>query len=133
MNLWGKVKGDLQKGLEEGITYVREGASVVMKKAEELTEEGKKRYRLYDLKTKVQREITELGGRVYELSAKVGNPMLDSKVKAIKARIKKLEAEIMKLEGIPKAGGTKTTTRKRLTKKPAKKVSKQSAAPAKTE
>ncbi|HET6515037.1 MAG TPA: hypothetical protein VFG09_07750 [Thermodesulfovibrionales bacterium] len=111
MNFWEKVKKDLQKGLEEGITYVVEGASIVKKKAEELTEEGKRRYRLYELKTKVQQEIAELGGKVYELSGKVRNPMLDSKVKAIKARIKKLELEIIKLEGIPKSTVRKTTSR----------------------
>jgi len=119
MDLWKKVKEDLQKGIEEGITYVREGASVVMKKAEELTEEGKRRYKLYDLKTKVQHEITELGGRVYELSSKVRNPILDSKVKAIKARIKKLEAEIMILEGTPKVRPRKKVAKKRPEKKQA--------------
>lgn len=125
MDFWGKIKGDLQKGLEEGITYVKEGASVVMKKAEELTEEGKKRYRLYELKTKVQQEISELGGKVYELSGKVRNPMLDTKVKAIKARIKKLELEIMKLEGKTKAVQRKTSSRK----KPVRKAQGRSASP----
>jgi hypothetical protein len=120
MNFWGKVKEDLQKGLEEGITYVKEGASVVMKKAEELTEEGKRRYRLYELKTKVQQEIAELGGKVYELSGKVRNPMLDSKVKAIKARIKKLETEIMKSEGSPKTNLRKTASRSKAARKVAK-------------
>ena len=120
MNLWEKVKEDLQKGFGEGIIYVREGAAVVKKKAEELTGEGKRRYRLYELKTKVQKEISELGGKVYDLSGKVRNPMLDTKVKAIKARIKKLELEIVKLEGIPKSKTKKTSSRR----KPAKKVSK---------
>jgi hypothetical protein len=120
MNFWEKVKEDLQKGLEEGITYVKEGASVVMKKAEELTEEGKRRYRLYELKTKVQQEIAELGGKVYELSGKVRNPMLDSKVKAIKARIKKLETEIMKSEGSPKTNLRKTASRSKAARKVAK-------------
>ncbi len=112
MNLWEKVKEDLQKGLEEGITFVKEGASVVKKKAEELTEEGKRRYRLYELKTRVQQEISELGGRVYELSGKGRNPMLDSKVKAIKTRIKKLEQEIIKLEGDPKSKVRRSGSRK---------------------
>ncbi len=117
MNFWEKVKGDLQKGLEEGITYVMDSASVVRKKAEELTEEGKRRYRLYELKTKVQKEISELGGKVYELSGRVSNPMLDSKVKAIKARIKKLESEIIKIEGSVKDKVKKTASRKKTVKK----------------
>lgn len=129
MNFWEKVKEDLQKGLEEGITYVKEGASVVMKKAEELTDEGKRRYRLYELKARVQQEISELGGKVYELSGKVRNPMLDSKVKAIRARIKKLETEIVKLEGNPKTKSRGTASRE----KTAGKVTKRKASGSKTE
>ena len=129
MNLWEKVKADLQKGLGEGITYVREGAAVVKKKAEEFTEEGKKRYRLYELKTKVRQEISELGGKVYDLSGKLRNPMLDTKVKAIKARIKKLELEINKLEGIPANKVKKIASRG----KTAKKVAKQKVTEGKTD
>src|ERR1700687_5124315 len=91
MNFWVKIKDDLQKGVGEGIAMMKEGASLVKQKAEEVTEEGKRRYQLYELKTTVHKEISELGGMVYELSAKLKNPMINSKVKAIKARINKLE------------------------------------------
>jgi len=114
MGFWQKVKKDLQRGIREGITVVKEGAAVVKEKVEELTEEGKRQYKIFALKTKVQKEIAELGGRVYDLSAEVKNPMLDRKVKAIVARIKKLEAQITKLEGkkkgISKRGATKRIT-----------------------
>jgi len=99
MNFWEKVKKDLQRGLEEGIAVVKEGAAVVKEKVEQLTEEGRKQYKIYALKTKAQREMAELGGRVYDVSSKVKNPMLDKKVKAIVARIKKLENQVAKLEG----------------------------------
>jgi peptidoglycan hydrolase CwlO-like protein len=117
MNFWEKIKSDMQKGVEEGITFVKEGAAVVQKKAGELTEEGKKRYRLFELRSKVQKEISDLGGRVYDLSSKVKNPMLDVRVKAIKARIEKLQVEIMNLEGkaVPKT--RKTSPKKRAVKK----------------
>jgi peptidoglycan hydrolase CwlO-like protein len=105
MDLWEKVKRDVQKGVREGIAVIKE-------KAEELGEEGKKRIRLFELKTKIQSEFTELGGKVYSLSAKVKNPMLDKKVKAITNRIKKLEAEIAKLEGKQKAAPKKKTVKK---------------------
>jgi hypothetical protein len=113
MNFWDKVKNDLQKGVEEGIAIVREGANVVWKKTEEFTDEGKRRYRIFDLKTRVQKEISELGGRVYELSGKATNPMRDSKVKAVQSRIKKLEAEIMKLEGKPLSDTEKVQAKRR--------------------
>jgi len=117
MDFWIKVRDDLQKGVGEGIAIVKEGASAVKKKAEELTEEGKRRYQLYELKTKVHKEISELGGIVYELSEKVKNPMLNSKVKAIKARIKKLEMQIQKLEGNPELKHNNATPRKKPVRK----------------
>jgi hypothetical protein len=115
MGFWENVKKDLQKGLKEGMDFVREGATIVKVKAEELTEEGKKRIKVFDLKTKVQREISELGGKVYDLSSKMKNPMIDSKVKAGIARIKKLEAQIAKIEGKIKV------TSKKVTRKPTSK------------
>ncbi|MBF0506670.1 MAG: hypothetical protein HQL09_07530 [Nitrospirae bacterium] len=126
MNFWEKVKRDLQKGVDGGIAFVKEGASVVMKKAEELTDEGKKRYILYELQSKVQKQIAELGGQVYDLSAKTRNPMLDSKVKDIVARIRRLESEILKLEGkqapakkspVKKAAAKKAPARKKVAPK----------------
>lgn len=131
MNFWSKVKRDLQAGVDEGIAFVKEGAAVVLKKAEELTEEGKKRYAVYELKSKVQKDIAELGGQVYDLSSKMSNPMLDSKVKDITGRIKRLETQILKIEGkqapariapkkktaVKKSGPRKATVKKVRTKK----------------
>lgn len=98
MDFYQKIKKDLQKGIKEGIAVVKEGAAVVREKVEELTEEGKKQYNIFLLKTKVQKEIAELGGRVYGMSEKLKNPMVDRKVKALIARIKKLEAQVTRLE-----------------------------------
>jgi archaellum component FlaC len=112
MNFWEKVKRDIQKGIQEGIDFVKEGATVVKEKAEELTEEGKKQYKIFEIKTKVQKEMAELGGRVYDLSSQVKNPFLDSKVKAIINRIKKFEAQITKLKGALKVASKKTATKR---------------------
>lgn len=110
MSFYQKVKKDVQKGIKEGVHLLKEGAAVVKVKAEELAEEGKKRYKIFELKTKVQKEVAELGGRVYDLSPKLKNPMLDKKVKAIIARVKKLETQVTRLEGKKKAA-TKRTAR----------------------
>jgi hypothetical protein len=109
MDFWQKIKNDIQKGIREGVGIVREGVTVAKAKAEELTEEGKRRLKIFELKTKVQREISELGGRVYAVSDKLKNPMLDKKAKAVIARIRKLEAQIAKLEGKKKAAFRKAT------------------------
>ncbi len=122
MNFWSKVKGDLQKGVDEGITLVKEGAAVVLKKAEELTEEGKNRYAVYELKAKVQKEITELGGQVYDLSSKMRNPMLDNKVKDITGHIRRLESQILKIEGKQAPAKTSSVNKTSIKKTAAKKL-----------
>lgn len=68
-------------------------------RAEELTEEAKKQYRIYELKTKFQKWITELGGKVYELSSKAGNPISDVTSKLMINRIKKLEKQLLWASG----------------------------------
>lgn len=99
MSLREKIKTDLEQGIVEGIDMFREGAAFVKEKTEELTEEGKKRVNLFELKIKVRKEMTELGGRVYELKHQEESPFLDSEVKAIIERIKKFEDQIGELEG----------------------------------
>lgn len=42
--------------------------------------------------------MSELGGRVYDLKHQAENPFLDSEVKVIIERIKKIEDQIAKLE-----------------------------------
>jgi hypothetical protein len=121
MDFWESVKKDLQKGLKEGLDFLKEGATVVKVKAEELTDEGKKRYKVYELKAKVQSKVESLGGRVYDLSSKNKNPMQDKKVKTIIACIKRFEARIVKLEGKEVKKPKKTTAKPRRKPRPKKK------------
>ncbi|MFH1124009.1 MAG: hypothetical protein V1758_10170, partial [Pseudomonadota bacterium] len=65
--LFDKIKKDVKKGIEGGIAVVKEGASVVSGKMGELTAEGKRQYKMYDLKAKIQSQMTVLGGRVYDV------------------------------------------------------------------
>lgn len=109
MDFWEKIKKDIQESVRDGIGKVREGVTVVRAKAGELTEEGKRRIRIFELKTKVQREISELGGRVYTLSKKSKALSPDKKVQSILTRIRRLEDKITKLEG----GQTQKLPRKR--------------------
>ena len=98
MDFWQKVKRDVQKGIKEGVEVMKEGVAAAKEKAGEMSEEGKRRYKIFLLKTNVQKEISELGGKIYGLSTKLKNPMLDSKVKTAIAKIRKIESEIVKLE-----------------------------------
>jgi hypothetical protein len=98
---WDMIKKDLQKELEKGMAAMKKGVIVVQKKAEELTDEGKRQYKVLRLKARVHESITDLGAKVYILmsGAKVKNPALDAGVKEIMARIQDLEAQIAIIEG----------------------------------
>lgn len=99
MGFWETVQKDLQQGLREGIDAFREGAVYLRKKAEILTDEGKRQFKLAELRSNVQRELTELGGAVYDASGRMENPLLDRKVKASLNRVRKLEATLTRLQG----------------------------------
>jgi len=113
--LFDKIKKDVKKVIEEGIAVVKEGASVVSGKMGELTAEGNRQYKMFDLKAKIQSQMTELGGRAYDVLGSKKSPAADSKVKAVFAKIKKLEVQLSKLEG-------RKETKAAAPKKPAAKV-----------
>lgn len=98
---WEKIKKDLQEGLEKGMAAMKQGVIVVQKKAEELTEEGKRQYKVLTLKARIHEAITDLGAKVYVImsGAKVKNPALDAGIKDDMARIKDLEEQIAIFEG----------------------------------
>ena len=116
-SLFDKIKKDVKNGFEEGLAAVKQGASVVSTKMSELTEEGKRQYQMLDLKSKIHSQMTELGGKTYDVLNKKQNPETDRKIKAIVIKIKKLEAQLHKLEAVKK---TKTAAPKKPAKKTAK-------------
>jgi hypothetical protein len=125
MNFWQKVQKDMQKVQKDVQKGVRESFTVIRKKAEYLTDEGKKKYKVFDLKSKVHKHMSNLGGLVYTMSGTQKNPLQDAKVKAEIEKIKKLEDQITKLETAPvkkktaKKKAAKKTARKKTAKKTA--------------
>ena len=120
MSFWDKIQEDLKKNLQEGIDIFKEGGSVFSKKIEELTEGGKKKYKVFNLNMKVQDEFAKLGGQVYDLiSAKSKNPLGNKKATSIINKINKLESQINKLEAkeAPKVKKKTTSIKKTTTKK----------------
>jgi hypothetical protein len=113
--LFDKIKKDVKKGIEDGISVVKEGASVVSEKMGELTAEGKRQYKMFDLQSKIHSRMAVLGGRVYDVLASKKNPAADGEVKALFVKIKNLEEQLRKLEG-------KKETKVAAPKKPAKKA-----------
>jgi len=116
-SLFDKIKKDVKKGFEEGLAAVKKGASVVSAKMSELTAEGKRQYKMLDLKLKIQSQMTELGGKTYDVLNKKQNPETDRKIKVVVVKIKKLEAQLHKLEAVKK---TKTASPQKPAKKTAK-------------
>jgi len=135
--LFDKIRKDVQKGIEEGIAVVKGGASVVSEKMGELTAEGKRQYKMFDLKAKIQSQMTELGGRAYDVLDSKKSPAADSKVKAVYLKIKKLEEQLGKLEAgkktkaaAPRKAAVKAKARpKKTTQAAAKKSATVAAAP----
>jgi len=138
--LFDKIKQDVQKGIEEGIAVVKEGASIVSGKMGELTAEGKRQYQMFDLRAKIQTQMTELGGRVYDMLDGKKGPAADARIKVVFVRIKKLEEQLRKLEGgkaikaaapkesARKAKATPKKTARAAVKKTAKKAAKKAPA-----
>ncbi len=129
MSFWEKIQNDIKKNIKDGFAIIKEGSAVVSHKIEKLTEEGKRKYKIFNLNTKVQDEFAKLGGNIYDLTIKKAkNPISNKKVIAIISRIKKLEAQIAKLEKKEVKRVRKTIksaskkVRKKLSKEPLAKV-----------
>ncbi len=128
MSFWDKIQDDLKKNLQEGLEIFKEGSSVVTDTFEKFTEEGKKKYKVFNLNMKVQEDFAKLGGEIYDLIAKKSrNPLGNKKVKSIIAKINKLENQIDKLEVKEGKKAAKKTIKKTI-KKAAKKTTKKKVA-----
>ncbi|GEM_PF-1025093 len=123
MKFWEKIQEDLKKNIQEGLSFVKEGGEAVSQRIGMLTNEGKKKYRVFNLNMKVQDEFAKLGGEIYDLTTrKSKNPLRNRKVVSIISKINKLEAQITKLEQKKdkkpvKTAAKKTTAKKKTTRK----------------
>jgi hypothetical protein len=99
MSFWDEIQKDLKKNIQEGLEIFREGGAAFSEKVEKLTEEGKKKYKVFNLNMKVQEEFSKLGGQIYDLiNKKSKNPLGNRKVSSTIKKINKLEAQINKIE-----------------------------------
>jgi hypothetical protein len=113
MSFWDKIQDDLKKNFEDGLSFVKEGGTAVSKKLEYFTEEGKKKYKVFNLNMKVQDEFAKFGGQIYDaINKKSKNPLGNRNVVSTLKKINKLEAQITKLEAKSAKKGAKKTVRK---------------------
>jgi hypothetical protein len=116
--LFGKIKKDVKKGLEEGIAAVMQGANVVSLKMNELSEEGKRQYKMFNLHVQIKDQMNEMGGMAYAALENGKSLDEDKKIKAIYKKIKKLEWQLGRFDGAPKV---KVVSPKKAAKKTASK------------
>lgn len=121
-NIFEKIKKDLKKGLDEGIAAVVQGANVVSVKMNELSDEGKKQYKMFNIYVKIKDHKNELGELAYTLLEGGKSLDTDKKVKTVYNKIKKLEWQLSKPKGDKKiAAAPKKAATKAVKKISAKK------------
>lgn len=117
---------------------IREGVDTVVEKTEELTRIGRIKVDILNIKRNVEKNFSELGGRVYQLISKEKNAAIstDKEAKEIIECIKILEkelddkkSELAKIKSKPKQSGsskaksaTMTQAKKASTKKATRKA-----------
>lgn len=119
-NIFGKIKKDLKKGLDEGIAAVMQGANVLSVKMNELSDEGKKQYKMFNIYVKIKDQKNELGEIVHAALASGKSLDADKKIKTAYNKIRKLEWQLNKLDGDKKI---KMAAPKKSPKKAVKKLS----------
>ncbi len=130
MGFLDKLKRDIKKGIDEGLEALKESTEVLKSRAEHVTEDLKSKVKVFELKQKIQAQLTELGGLVYEISGdKRKNPMRDEKVQKVLQRINRMQEQVDKLEGkikeaVKKAKKSPRKTASKAKKKTATKASK---------
>ena len=120
--LFEKIKKDLKKGIEEGFSALKEGATIVSEKINEVKAEGKRQYKIFDMKSKIHDQMAELGGRVYTVHSDNKSLDEDNKIKALSLKIKKLEWQLHKIEGDKKIKAVSPKKTKQKRKRSRKKI-----------
>lgn len=112
MEFWERVQKDVSKGL-------RDSFEVIRVKASELTDEGRKRYNVYDIKSHIHKHMAELGAALYSMKDSGKDPLASTKISRLINKISKLEEELGVLE--PSLVKKKKSKKKAVKKKVAKK------------
>jgi len=106
MEFWTRIQKDIGKSLQ-----------TIRDKAGELTVEGKRKYKVYDLQSQIHKLMAELGAAVYALKDSSKNPAKTPKATALIGKIARLEEKLAESDPLGQA------------KKPAKKTAKKKTTP----
>ncbi|MCI4624551.1 MAG: hypothetical protein L3V56_01165 [Candidatus Magnetoovum sp. WYHC-5] len=93
--------GTAVKILATGVSVIKIGSSEIIKKAEELTKEGAKQIKRFELKRDIQNQFAALGKRIYDITKGKGSASIDitadETIQHTIESIKKNEEELAKL------------------------------------
>ncbi len=88
---WKKMKDDIARGLKEG-------AGTVAKKTGELSAEGQRKLKVFNLKRRIQGYMENLGGAMYNAEVQTPGTISDDAAKEILKKIEVANSELMDLE-----------------------------------
>jgi len=95
---WNKMKSDISRGLKEGLDKVMEGAETVAKKTGEVSAEGQKKVKIFNLKRKIQGYMEDLGVAIYNAEVMTPGSVTDETAKEVIERIKAANDKLKDLE-----------------------------------
>ncbi len=99
MNFFAKVRSGLKKAVDEGWLVVSEGAKVAEEKTKVVAKKGKLKYQVYTLQRRAEKYMTEIGGKVYDMSASPSdNPLSSQDIIDLVENVKEIEDEVKTLE-----------------------------------
>jgi len=88
---WKKMKDDIARG-------IKEGAGTVAKKTGELSVEGQKKIKAFNLKRRIQGYMEDLGVALYNAEMKDPGTIADDGAKEVLKRIESANTELKELE-----------------------------------
>ncbi len=129
MDILSGLKKDLEKGIKQGVDAVKSTATLVKEKAEEITEKGKIQYRIFEMKSRLQKQFASLGTKLHELTDAKKVNVSNQDLKKLLTAIDKTKAAIAKLGEASRAMATaarKPASRRTAVKKQKPAVKKES-------
>lgn len=88
---WKKMRNDISKG-------IKDGAGTVAKKTGEITDEGQRKLKVFNLKKKIQENMEELGAEIYNAEKKTPGSINNDESMVIFTKISELSQELTTLE-----------------------------------
>lgn len=88
---WKKMKDDITRG-------IKDGAETVAKKTGEISAEGQKKIKAFNLKRRIQGYMEDLGGALYNVETKTPGTITDEAAKKILMKIEIANSDLKELE-----------------------------------